>query len=54
VIVYRDRLDKMRSPGWAAIEVDKETIADGMRVTPLYVDEQAGIWVVRVRPAAGP
>ena len=54
VIVYRDRLDKMQSPRWAAIEVDKETIADGMRVTPLFVDEEAGIWVVRVRPAAGP
>jgi hypothetical protein len=50
-ILYHDRLADSRKPVWRQVEVDHATVVGRLLLTPILVDEAAGIWILRVEAA---
>lgn len=53
--LYHDRLVDRPIAAWRQVEVDRPTVVGRLLLTPILVDENAGIWVLRVdaAPAGG-
>ncbi len=50
-VIYHNRLADSAAKEWSTIEVSEPTTTAKLRVVPLFVDEDAGIWIVRVEAA---
>jgi hypothetical protein len=53
-VIYHVRRGEKRAKLWSSIEVTEPTIRGPLRIVPLYVDEDAGIWIVRTDAADAP
>jgi len=49
--LYHERLVDGSSGAWRQVEVDRPTVVGRLLLTPILVDEAAGIWVLRVDAA---
>ena len=52
-ILYHDRRADSRNGVWRLVEVDRPTVVGRLLLTPIFVDEDAGIWILRVDAAQG-
>ena len=50
-ILYHDKRADRPNPVWRQVEVDRPTVVGRLLLTPILVDEDAGIWILRVDAA---
>jgi hypothetical protein len=51
-ILYHDKRADQPNRVWRQVEVDRPTVVGRLLLTPISVDEDAGIWILRVDAAA--